>query len=215
MRILIISDSLGSPRFDMPVEKIWTYKIMKEHSTQGHVLFTIIRHGLYTKQLDYEQIVNFKADVIICQVGIVDCVRRAMPDILVRIVAHLPGVRLVVRKYVNKHHYQITKLVNTKRTKEDVFRQNIKKINNACQKVCFVTIADAGKILREKTYNCQNDIDKYNQIMQEEGCVINPYEKYLAEEYVLEADGHHLNELGHNLVFESVNRKLNEYLSSE
>ncbi len=213
MRILIITDSLGSPRFNMSVEKIWTYRIMKAHSTQGHVLFTIIRHGLYTKQLDYEQIIHFNPDVIICQVGVVDCVRRAMPDVLMRVIAHIPGVRTVVRRFVKKYHYRITKLFNFKRTKEDIFRLNIRKINNAGGKVCFIKIADAGQTLKQKTYNSQSDIDVYNNIMQEEGFVINPYENYSADEYVLESDGHHLNELGHTLVFEAVNQQLNEYLS--
>jgi hypothetical protein len=158
MRILIITDSLGSPRENSPVEQIWTYKLMKEHSCEGHVFFTVIAHGLYTSLLDYEQITNINPDVIICQIGVADCVRRAMPRRLLKIIVHIPGVRDMVQKFVRKHHFGITKRFHFKTTEEAVFRSNIKKKTRPVKNAWFIRIADAGKTMVQKTYDCQNDI---------------------------------------------------------
>lgn len=204
MRVLIITDSLGVPRSNIPVEKTWTYQFMYRYSTQGHVFYTMTKHGLYSSQLDFEQISDINPDLVICQIGIVDCVRRTMSNFTLKVVSHIPLVRNVIHKIVKKYHYKITSVIETHRCSPDLFNKNIQKLCDICKNIYFIRIADAGLALKKQVYNCQSDIDRYNSILKEHGKIIDPYNGKNADEYLLEDDGHHLNDLGNSLVYKSV-----------
>ena len=210
MTILILTDSLGSPRKETRTEELWTYNIIKKYSNSENVFFTIIRHGLHVSEIPFEQIENMKPDIILCQIGIVDCCRRALPDGLKALNIHLIGGLL--HRLAKKHHYLMTKLFNFRSTEPQDFSYALNRLMLSCVDCRFIRIADAGKILREKTFHCQEDIDTYNKLIMNTGKVIDPYEGYSADEYVLNNDGHHLNMLGHKLVYKHVDDYLQKVI---
>lgn len=100
------------------------------------------------------------------------------------------------------------------------FIENIIKIRELCEnnKMFFIRIADAGKVMIDKVYNCQNDILQYNEFVKQidNGVqIIDPYHSYEASDYLLEIDGHHLNEFGNTLVYNKVYSILKEEINNE
>lgn len=114
MRILLLTDSLGCPRIEVPVEKTWTFKIMKEWCGKS-IFYTYCRHGLDSKDIyiSINDIKELEPDIILCQVGIVDACRRALTKRERQIISIFPGVfQKAIRTYIEKNHFQMTKKRN-------------------------------------------------------------------------------------------------------
>jgi len=211
MRILLVTDSLGLPREDVAIDKTWTYLFIKKYK-EHHEIFTFLRRSLTTDliiSMRKDIFEFFNPDMVIIQVGIVDCTRRALPKLGTAILSHLPFSE-VIRKFISKNHYFLTKLYELHYVKPDRFRRNVKLINsyaNKNMKIIYLKIAEPGEYISDKVYNIKKDIDFYNSILLEESeCnenvfLIDPYKNKRVEEFISKKDGHHLNELGNKLVF--------------
>lgn len=125
MRVLLVTDSLGSPREQVTIDYVWTEKLMQKYSYSGILFYTIIRHGLDTSQIE-----NIKSDICVCHFGIVDCSRRCFPHQIEKILFNLPMMGKLLVKYANKYHYEITKRRNYHRVAPEKFRKNIRKISD-------------------------------------------------------------------------------------
>ncbi len=218
MRILLIADSLGCPRNQTPVEYVWTYRIIQKYSGPQRVFFTMMQHGLYTGRLDYDLIGRLKPDLVICQIGVVDCARRAFPIWYTMLVSRLPVVRSIHHRLASKYHYFFTKLGKKQKTDLKRFTANIRKLIQRADpgKVCFIRIADAGRAMASRIYKIRQDIDAYNRAVRAlSGCrFLDPYKGHAADEILLQEDGHHLTFFGHDLVFDAVDGVLEQHLGN-
>jgi len=212
--MLIITDSLGCARPDVgiPIEKTWTSRIIQDFSSI-YDIFTIMQPGLTVNRLNPEFINEYDADVIICQVGIVDASRRALGGIEQKVFSKIPIIGRIVHLFVKNHHYFLTKIRNIHYADIDTYKNKIASIiRSSKHKTIFIAIAPPGEFLVRRTYNIEEDIRNYNNsvkmINNEKLFYLNPYKNGV--EGVLLDDGHHLTAAGNDMVLSEVSRVLQE-----
>ena len=202
MRILIITDSLGLPSRYVNMDDMWVYKIIKEF--KQHEFITIQRGGLSTRDLYYKTIKHMNVDLIITQIGIVDCCRRPCFKIISDTLFELLK-NYKILKVIKRNMYKLTRLYDYKYVNKSGFDINVGKINKLAKKVYFIKIAGPGISLKNKIFNVENDIKDYNNILKKFN-LIDPYKN--KKDYLIVEDGHHLNKKGQNLVYNEVKKKL-------
>ncbi|PJZ70277.1 hypothetical protein CH373_12325 [Leptospira perolatii] len=220
MRILIVADSLGMPRKDLELEKVWTYRISEFFLNKNNIIPFLIRGGTTNNLVESmgDYLNHFKPNCVIVQLGICDCVRRGIPQRYLRVIQAIPFLSKVVRKIAKKYHYFLTKIFENRYVEPVKFRENIVSFMQAASEkkvnVYFIRIASPGNYLVRMTFNAEKDINAYNQILQNE-CAKYSNSKYLdpfahkaVAEYIFEVDGHHINELGNDLVFKIVKKEI-------
>lgn len=209
MRIVIVTDSLGIPRGSMPIEDCWVEKFYSRH--KNDTIYTLMLPGLSIKRIfEYRDNIMelYKPDFIILQFGIVDSCRRALPDILSIALTKIKLLSIIFRPLISKYHYLLTKLFNFHRVQPNrfiYFLNEIISFNSVKPDIYFISIAPCGQFLINKTFNVENDIKSYNNIIKnvcksDNIKFIDPYDGHEVEKIVNPHDGHHLTKFGHNLV---------------
>ena len=220
IRVLLLTDSLGCPRAEIEVDNVWTERIISEFGDKI-TFYTLCSYGLSAKNVPKDYVGYLKPDLIICQIGIVDACRRALTTIEESIISRIPFFSKVVRGVCSRNHYFFTKHRNIHYASEREFSSSLDElIKGAGMRIMFIEIAPPGKFLIGKTYNVEKDIKNYNNIIykkedKEKVIIIRPYserESLDCSEYLIGADGHHLNKQGNNMVFEAVRKQLCEFL---
>jgi len=176
-------------------------------------------HGLHSGKLDYHLIGELKPDIVICQIGIVDSVRRAYSENYTNFIGNIRGIGRIHRRFASTHHFFLTRIKNVHKVPPAAFRNNIARIieETGTGKIFFIRIANAGEAMRKKIYRCQEDIDAYNAILSSfvgKIDLLDPYYGHRIGDYILPDDGHHLTLLGHDLVFFAIDKILNEVISN-
>ncbi len=215
IRGLIITDSLGCPRDEINVEDTWTDLLIQQENKMNICFYTYCVRGLHSKTVPYQYIISIKPDIIIFQVGIVDASRRAMSETINKIVKRIPLVSRVVNHVCSKYHYQITKHINIHYASENDIKSLYTNIlNNTSAKLFIILIAPSSLVIKKKTFNIENDINRYNNVFKSlkekydnRIILINPYEGLDPDELFIN-DGHHLNKETNYLVYKMVNEQL-------
>lgn len=225
MRLLIVTDSLGMPRIDVPFNSVWTRKIIEEYREKLEII-TQLQRSLTSRQISIQrnEIALIEPDIVIVQVGIVDCTRRAMPDI-VRPLFGIPGINTIIHYFAQKYHYELTKTFEFELVNIEEFSRNISdiltlKIGDSARSPYFIIIAIAPPSIQLtlKVYGIGESIRSYNEVLRKASSIhaakfIDPYVNNLEEvDMFLLQDGHHLNISGHALVYESVNKAIDEII---
>jgi acyl-CoA thioesterase-1 len=217
--ILIIGDSLGLPRENVPYKKTWPYLLNKVLST-SHVVIKVqraltskmINEGVKADWLEF-----YRPKIVIIQVGIVDCAPRYLKNdsFLLKIINIQPS-------FIKKNVWKLIK--NTKiRSPKNVdvsiieFEKNINSYLTRCksigvEKVCLIKIAKCGKKMQIQNPKIIDQISSYNEVLN---IVKDEYDfvetvNVLAdadESYFIE-DGYHLNEFGNSVLFKSIIEKI-------
>jgi len=219
MRILLLTDSLGCPRNGVKVEDTWTDRIIKKWSSDDIVFYTYCQHGLYSQNIQMDYISEIEPDVIICQIGIVDATRRAMTRTELDFFGKIPLVSKVVNRICKRYHYVLSRIRNIHYSKKRDFSRFFSELVGYAKKnTIIIPIAQPGEYLIKTVYRIKEDVSIYNELIEnavdEKTVIINPYKNHVADEYVLE-DGHHLNKLGLDLVFNEVDKALDRLLDNE
>lgn len=218
IRILIITDSLGCPREETHVENTWPDMILQKWSNGNVVIYTQCSRGLSAGGIDYDRAHWLMPDIIICQIGVVDCTRRIMTRTELAIISRIPGINKIVRSICSKHMYKLTHLRNKHYTSEKVFRQKMQSIINYNQcEVYFIEIAPASEYMKKKVYHFEDDVCRYNNVFKKldyinGGGVIEAYKNEKDVEKLFLSDGHHLTSYGTNLVYRSVDRVIKNFV---
>jgi lysophospholipase L1-like esterase len=214
VRILIVTDSLGMPRENIPVKDTWVERLMSS-APPVNIWYVISRRSLTIKNIAFELLNEIKLlspDVLIIQAGICDCCRRALSLRVLRLISHIRFIRGIIHRIVAKYHYYFTCLYCVRYTTVSEFRQSLKKITSYIKekriRAAFIRIADPGDALVKRVYDCKHDIDWYNHILErslgDDIPILNPYFDHDVKEYILEEDGHHLSILGNEIVSKTV-----------
>lgn len=212
MKIVVVADSLGCPRAEIDVGKTWVYKLIDKFG-HDNIFYTFIGHGYSTDSIDFNLINEIHPDLLIIQLGIVDASRRASSKTFNRIIRKIPYLRSVWRKFASRHHFILTRLFEHRLVSPKKFSYTIKRIltNGIATNVAYIRIADAGEVMVKKTYNIAFDIERYNRIIKDEfELYVDPYLDTPVADYILESDGHHLNEYGHQLVYIAISKLIEE-----
>ena len=224
MRIMIITDSLGLPRDNMPIEKTWVELVLAGIPTGSDArAYTFMERAQLMETVGNDRLSNIqllKPDILLVQCGVVDCLRRVFPKKILSRIQLFPGIRALAHKLAQRHHYRLTKLYAARDTTPEAFQKSVENILGAMKvhggRTAFIRIADAGDALKRRIYGAEGDIRRYNAMLEsvqgEGAAFLDPYVGRAANDCTAAEDGHHLSELGHGLVAECVLEWLNSVM---
>lgn len=213
--ILIVGDSLGLPRKNMPYINTWPF-LLSSKLTNFHFILKLqralttetINSGLSEDWLEFYYPKN-----VILQVGIVDCSPRYIKNrgLTMKILAVLPS-------FLKAFFWQIIKRFSSRKCKyADVslkgFQANIEKYIQRCEnigveRIFIIKIARSGSNMIKQNPKILKQIDLYNAVFErvahcKNNCTLISTLEKANDNYFLE-DGYHLNEYGNKQVFEDI-----------
>ena len=155
---------------------------------------------------------GFDPDIVVLQVGIVDCANRALREGTREFISKVPIVRRIVKRGVKMFHRQILSLRNITYVNRKNFRYNLLKLRRLFPGVRFVVIpiAPASDDYCKLMPRIRNNIEDYNRILEEvfaDSLLSEVYEGKMVEDLLLD-DFHHLSKFGHETVSEFVAKEV-------
>ena len=210
LNIVVVTDSLGIPRSEplcLGPDIIWSYRlngVSYVHGRTGYTLVDVLEDAS-------SHIKACKPDIIIMQIGIVDCAPRIFSRRVLNMIKQIPLLRSVVFWFVNKYRSHILKLRKTQYVPIQKFRNTASelklKFNNST--IFAVSILPACDEYEKLLPGISQEIRRYNEVLSEHFEYIDPYLGFAPEE-LCSNDYHHLNEAGHNLVLKAVNEAISQ-----
>lgn len=218
-KVLFVTDSLGSPRIHpekINDEESWVYNVIDRIDTDCKFR-TFIKPGLDTNQLKVDTESYLSAykdvDVVILQIGIVDCYPRAIKKTELSVILRLPKLLSgLIHKFVKRNYRALVKFRDVRYVPVHKFEENLVAFKQSFPNANFlvVPIAPASDRWKEKNPKVGLSIDLYNTKLKkvfgsgyEEAC----YQKCDVND-ICQSDNHHLNANGHNVVSEYIFNKL-------
>lgn len=230
-KIVIIADSLCLPRpqdqGDIPFEATYPYQLdIKLRSEFGSASALVVEKGKRGRTVsevvaDWTEYVTLrKPDVVVMQVGIVDCAPRIFTP---RQQIFVEGIRFQLLKnlvlaVVKKYRRQIIKSFPDRTyTNPDIFRQKLYEIVGLAERdnvknLIIVNIITPPDDFEYRSPGAQANVSKYNQIIDKVSndmktkkmiTVVNVDEEFhkggRLNDYIL-SDGHHLSVQGNKVV---------------
>lgn len=207
------------PRKGTSTESTWTEKILSRWKNQSIVYFKNGR-GYTSNNLieELDEILFLKPTTTILQVGICDCTRRGVPPKIEKWIRRIPYLRRFVLNYIKRNNYKFTKIFDYRyislKQFEDNIQKSINRITESKSSLIIIAIAPPGEHMIKNVFNIEEDVKTFNTTLSELAnrndnvIFINPYEGKVAKEVVVDYDGHHLSESGHDLVFQKINQTL-------
>lgn len=223
-RVLAIGDSLSIPRASSTYEDTWLYKLKKAHPEWD--IISLCEGGRTTDCLLLERAATgmnclslYCPDVVIVQLGIVDCAPRLFPpnSRLEKLLRRTPDViSKHVVGWVKKNRGRKAEYAYVPPAK---FQSNLEKYFAKCAEVgvklvVVVAIAHPDERMILKTPTIISTIEKYNATFQymektyEFVHVVNPLGSDVCNALLYEEDGYHFNATAHDLVFASLEKAI-------
>jgi hypothetical protein len=212
-KILIITDSLGLPRLTpekLIASECWTHRISNEVGNADVYLYS--RGGLDSDTVVCDikkNLGGYTPDIIIIQIGIVDCAPRALTKNELTFIARIPFVNSLIHSIIKRFRKRIVVARRISYVPEDKFARNLERLKNyfSNASIYAVQIAPASEEYSVNSPGIKESVEKYNNIISNTFDVIKPYNGNSPNAFLM-SDQHHLNKLGHDLVFTSVIRHL-------
>lgn len=216
-KVLILTDSLGLPRVKpgrIDDEQCWVYRLADQYA--GSYRFRVVSvPGMDTNQLvslvdDYYQAIE--ADVVIVQVGIVDCYPRAIKKVELSLLLRMPGVvSRLIHRWVKRNYTKLIVSRGIRYVQPERFKANIQRLSDQFPRarVLIVPIAPPSAAYAKKNPRVETSVMQYNAILASsfsDGFLAECYPA-LAEDIFL-SDNHHLNAMGNEQVFQAVSAVL-------
>ncbi|MFT6989284.1 MAG: lysophospholipase L1-like esterase [Paraglaciecola sp.] len=214
-KVLIITDSLGLPRCipeEVSDDDTWCYKLTDHFS--GKYNFRFFRHrGLDTAALIHHLKASINAyqkpDIVILQIGVVDCYPRALSLTHLSMIKKTPKfVQDIIHKIVNKNYEYFVNSSDNRYVKPVDFVSNLKVISEQFKmtNLYVLPIAPACNHYIKRNSKIEESIDLYNEYLKDvfgEKVLSSMYKCTNIDNLFL-SDGHHLSSYGHDLVFRSL-----------
>jgi hypothetical protein len=213
MKILILTDSLGLPR-NKPefcsFEDTWPVLLRSNERNIHQVSIGAATSLVLLKQITYQK--AFNPDLVILQVGIVDCAPRFMSnkelDLTGALGAFGKGIRFLFnRKWIKRFR-------NISYINEVDFKCNILKMKHSFDcPIVALGILPASSEYEKILPGVTNKINSYNTILEQ------TFESFLNSNKILDCNGimtdhHHLNKDGHYFLFKKIDELIQNRESS-
>ncbi|NMX92989.1 MULTISPECIES: GDSL-type esterase/lipase family protein [unclassified Pseudomonas] len=216
-KVFVLTDSLGLPRVKparIDDEQCWTYRLADQHAASYRFRVVSVP-GMDTNQLvslvdDYYQAID--ADVVIVQVGIVDCYPRAIKKTELSLLLRMPGVvNRLIHRWVKRNYATLIVSRGIRYVQPEQFKANLQRLSDQFPraKVLVVPIAPPSAAYITKNPRIEAAVAQYNAILASSfpnGFLAGCYPA-LAEDIFL-SDNHHLNAMGNEQVFQAVSAVL-------
>jgi len=217
-KVLFLGDSLGLPRADRQVigAETWPHIVAgKLHHKKIEFFFHFsgaTHSGTMIRMREGEYLAGFDPDIVVLQVGIVDCANRALREGTREFISRVPIVRKIVKRGVKMFHRQILSIRNITYVNRKSFRSNLLKLRGLFPDVRFVVIpiAPASDDYCKLMPRIRKNIEDYNRILGEvfsDSLLDEVYGGKRVEDLMLD-DFHHLSIFGHEIVSEFVTREI-------
>lgn len=224
-KVLVLTDSLGLPRVSPALiddDQCWTYRLADYAS--GRFKFRVFSvPGMDSNQLlslvrSYYSAI--KPDIVVLQVGIVDCYPRAIKKGELSLLLRMPGmVSRFVHRLVKRFYAQLIVFRGIRYVSPASFQENLQALSSAFDgaRILVVPIAPPSAAYQARNPRIEPSVQEYNQLLKRHftaGYLGNCYPANAAEEIFM-SDNHHLNETGNGLVFDAVKRELDSLSAQE
>lgn len=220
MKILFLTDSLGYPRVHhsfKDIDLFWPYALRKVLLGKGlnHDLYFDMRPGRDTREivsnLDYYY-KTYNVDLIIIQVGIVDCYPRAIKEIELKILNNIPFVNKITKYIVKKFYSKIIQKRDITYVNKKMFKENCMTIKQNFNKAQIIVIPIGPPNSNYIKINplIKRNVDLYNNILKEifvDDCDLGFFNKINPDDIYIE-DNHHLSIQGHEYICSRLAKKL-------
>jgi hypothetical protein len=203
MKILILTDSLGLPRYKPELctfDETWPILIKNKYPNILQVSIGAATSQVLLKQVNYQK--AFEPDIVILQVGIVDCAPRFMTRKELDFTYALGTVGKGLRFLLNRQW--IKRLRKISYTNEVQFKENINKIQNSFNcPVIAIEILPSSEQYEASLPGITAKISAYNELLEQ------TFKQYIhTDDFIfakgIMSDNHHLNKIGHNYLYQKI-----------
>ncbi len=212
------------PRRGTAYEDTWVYKLIDaipewefiDKIKRGSTTERLVNEGGQSHPIHGADLLeNYKPDIVILQLGIVDCAPRYMKKRLEKIVNIIlrKSVLTWYMKYVKTHH---TRNPRNAYVLPDRFYANLREFcqraNTIGTKIIVIMIAPVSDIFINKNPYINDSINTYNEIYRHLSkeftniTLVQPYDN--SDLGGISDDGYHLNIEGHNIVFHKLMKNI-------
>lgn len=215
--LMIIADSVAMPRPELrsAYEETWP-SLLKQAMPDWNIIENC-RGGRTSAELLNllnTSVLYYKPDILLIQLGIVDCAYRALLPQELELLEKFPLLPHLTRPLVKYFHHGITKLRRRNLISADDFYGHIvrflQRLGNAQTIVYFIGILPPGKYMVNKNFGVRQNIMNYNKILRHlnySNCFIDT--SALDGDCLL-PDGHHLSVEGHKKMASLILERLEE-----
>ena len=221
-KVLFLGDSLGLPRPNRSVlaHQTWCHLTHNEFKNKNMDFFYYLTGGAHTRSIFWMRkegyLSAYDPDIIILQVGIVDCASRVLGEGTVKIISILPIINVLIKKFIKKFHKPLQRLRNITYVRQNEFRKNLEALKSLFNGAEFIVIpiAPASNDYIDFMPKISENIKTYNSILEDvfpKKVLSNVYKQHPIEHLILD-DYHHLSIGGHKVVSSEVCKRLNGLL---
>lgn len=219
-RIVIIGDSIVMPRLENDVAYELTYAYRLKQLLPDCEVISRARRSNDTqkqtcRQAIYDDIEVFLPNIVILQLGIVDCAPRLfgkLQSLALNVLPNILSSRII--RLCSKYRYILTKRFPKVYVPYPAFKKNLNTLfiqleKQKCIVVC-VSIASTSEENRKKSYNFDENIRKYNRVLKNYCSNYNAhyldfYSATRTENFLLD-DGIHINIKGHEFLSKEISQ---------
>jgi hypothetical protein len=225
MNILFLTDSLGYPRVEpagTEARNVWPYKTRDKFEAsdyKSNLFFFDMKSGRHTDSLLVDvdnHIMSYEPNIIVLQVGIVDCYPRSLKMVEQQILTRIPLVRGFSKYVVKKFYKQIIMARKITYVCLRNFQNNLVELKSKFPGVIWIVlpIAPANRRWQIKNPLVKDNIDSYNGVLEKEfgSSYLSATYEAADIELLFLADNHHLSKYGHSVVSLHVSEKIGEVL---
>jgi hypothetical protein len=207
-KVLVITDSLGLPRAEPELlldEDCWTHRLSKLNNID---VYHYMRGGYSTRNLRKDlnaYLKGYKPNLVLLQIGIVDCAPRAMGRLELKLISKIPLISTLIHFLVKKYRAEIIRRRKVTYVKPSKFESNLLKVKAHFESadIFALPIAPANRAYIAHSPGVEENITEYNKILSRLFKVIDPYDTANPEDIFM-SDNHHLNKYGHTVVFNKI-----------
>lgn len=216
---LVITDSVGFPRTEPLTlfQNTWLGLLEEKLNQSGFFIVYFQKKGLSTEHIVRELnkiLIYTKPDLIILQVGIVDCSPRVLKNSELNFLKKIPIINSVVHRIIKKYYRQLSSLRNLSYIDPYLFKLNLEQIKRDFKNNiwCVLPIGLPCDAYIHKSPLIAERITIYNEILiQVFGFSLVPDFLYFSKPIlnnIYTDDNYHLNENGHHMYSEIISRYL-------
>lgn len=223
MKVLFLTDSLGYPRVDSfgtSASDVWTYGVRDRlfELDKGFKFFFDMKPYRDTRSLLVDvknHCLSYQPDLIILQVGIVDCYPRALKRIEHQVLSRLPIIRNITKMIVKKNYTTIVRHRDIAYIPMDEYKRNLVELKALFPNAHWIVlpIAPACNEYIQKNPLINSRVKSYNSL-QEEVFECDFKSKLYLDCDLTKAfleDNHHLSKFGHAHVMTKVLQAIVSY----